>query len=42
MSARRTFSKEFKLEVVKLVVEQGQSVTVTAKRSGISSGSLHR
>ena len=39
---RRKFTKEFKLEAAKLVVEGGHSVAQVARDLGLSEGVLHR
>ena len=40
MSKRRVFSREFKIEAVKLVTQQGYSVSQAAESLGISANSL--
>jgi len=40
--ARRKYSREFKLEAVRLVVEQGRTVGDVAESLGVSSGVLQR
>ncbi len=42
MSKRRVFSREFKLEAVKLVTEQGYGVSQAAESLGISTNSLRK
>ena len=42
MSKRRVFSREFKIEAVKLVTEQGYGVSQAAESLGISANSLLR
>ncbi len=42
MSKRRVFSREFKLEAVKLVTEQGYGVGQAAESLGISANSLRK
>jgi len=38
----RRFEKAFKLEALRRVVEEGQSIAAVARDLGISAGSLHR
>ncbi len=40
-SARRTYTREFKLAAVKLITEQDYSVAEAARRLGISANLLH-
>ena len=42
MSKRRVFSREFKIEAVKLVTQQGYSVSQAAESLGISANSLRK
>ena len=42
MSKRRVFSREFKIEAVKLVTQQGYSVSQAAESLGISGNSLRK
>ena len=42
MAERRKFTKEFKLEAAKLVVEGGNSVAQVARDLDLSEGVLHR
>ena len=42
MSKRRVFSREFKMEAVKLVTEQGYSVGQAAESLGVSATSLRK
>lgn len=41
MTQRRNFNKEYKLEVIKLITEQGKSVTSVARDLGIHENTLH-
>jgi transposase len=41
MGKRRTYSREFKLEAVKLVLEEGASVAQVARDLGINENVLH-
>jgi transposase len=42
MSKRRVFSREFKIEAVKLVTQQGYGVSQAAESLGISANSLRK
>lgn len=42
MGTRRTFTREFKVEAVKLVAGQGLSFTETARKLGITDGLLRK
>jgi transposase len=42
MAKRRVFSREFKVEAVKLVTEQGYGVSQAAESLGISANSLRK
>ncbi len=41
MTQRRYFNKEYKLEVIKLITEQGKSVASVARDIGIHENTLH-
>lgn len=41
-NARKQYSKEYKLEAVKLITERGFSVAQTARNLGVSENMLHR
>ena len=42
MGTRRTFTREFKVEAVKLVTDQGLSFTEAARKLGITDGLLRK
>ncbi len=41
-SPRRKYTKEFKLEAVNLVIEQGRSVTDVARSLGVNASVIHQ
>jgi transposase len=41
-TTRRKFSPEFKLEAVRLVTDQGQTIAEVSKQLGINPGLLHQ
>jgi transposase len=41
MTQRRNFNKEYKLEIIKLVTDQGKSVSSVARDLGIHENTIH-